>query len=262
MCTAPRRESCAPVSTREAWRETPPATRNVYFGDIESATDMPEGTAPSASPRRSVYRDTARKRAESVTCPSMFPKLINAVEALRTSQEQAERLIRLSECLLFSAILPVPPATVNNREASASTAQDAPNTIMSVSTFPAPQESPHLTDGCSQPCGLASPTPRWRLWTPPPPVSAPGLVRIPATTRIHHGKCQPLPNHRSPKPPHQSRPPRCSTMPTTASRRCSQSRRSAVSAPQRQLVPPLVAYLRLAAQTPALLQQQRHLLLL
>ncbi|KAH6922476.1 hypothetical protein HPB50_014548 [Hyalomma asiaticum] len=35
-----------------------------------------------------------------------------------------------------------------------------------------------------------------------------------------------------------------------------------VSAPQRQLVPPLVAYLRLAAQTPTLLQQQRHLLLL
>ncbi|KAH6919671.1 hypothetical protein HPB50_029343 [Hyalomma asiaticum] len=116
---------------------------------------MPEGTAPSASPRRSAYRETARKRAESVPCSSLF-QLINTVEALRTRQEHAERLIRLSERRPFSANLPLPPAAVNNREASPSTPQAALDAIASAATFPAPQESPDLTDGCSQPCGPAS----------------------------------------------------------------------------------------------------------
>ncbi|KAH6937099.1 hypothetical protein HPB50_025535 [Hyalomma asiaticum] len=118
--------------------------------------DMPEATAPSASPRRSAYRETARQRAESVPCTSMFRQLINTVEALRTRQEHAERLIRLAERRPFSADLPLPPAAVNNREASPSTPQAAPDAITSAATFPAPQENPDLTDGCSQPFGPAS----------------------------------------------------------------------------------------------------------
>ncbi|KAH6944063.1 hypothetical protein HPB50_001511 [Hyalomma asiaticum] len=133
-----------------------PATRNVYFGDNEeSATDMLESTAPSVSPRRSAYRETARKRAESVVCPSMFRQPINMVEALRVRQEHAERLIRLAERRPFSANLPLPPATVNSG-ASPTTPHAAPDAVSSVGTFPASQESPDLTDGCSQLSGPAS----------------------------------------------------------------------------------------------------------
>ncbi|KAH6933933.1 hypothetical protein HPB50_019125 [Hyalomma asiaticum] len=67
-----------------------------------------------------------------------------------------ERLIRLAKHRPFSANLPLPPTTVNNREAPPSTPQAAPDAITSVATFPASQESPDLTDGCSQPCGSAN----------------------------------------------------------------------------------------------------------
>lgn len=223
---------------------------------------MPEGTAPSASPRRSACRETARKRAESVPCTSMFRQLINTVEALRTRQEHAERLIRLVERRPFSADLPLPPAAVNNREASPSTPQAAPDAITSAATFPAPQESPDHTDGCSQPCDPASvPLPQ-KTDTEVEIMDTSSSRKRPRPTENtsdDEGSSRKVPAvtaaPESSTPPHQSRPPPCSTMPTTASRRCSQSRRSAVSAPQRQLVPPPVAYLRLAAHTPALLQQ-------
>ncbi|KAH6946704.1 hypothetical protein HPB50_014618 [Hyalomma asiaticum] len=168
---------------------------------------MPEGTALSASPRRSAYRETARKRAESVTCPSMFRQLINTVEALRTRQEHAERLIRLAERRPFSANLPLPPATVNKREASPST----PRLLRTPS--PLLQHFPYRKRALISPMAARnhvalpacrsrrSPTLRWRLWTPPPPISAPGPPRIPATTRGHHAKCQPLPQPESGTPP-------------------------------------------------------------
>ncbi|KAH6944317.1 hypothetical protein HPB50_002690 [Hyalomma asiaticum] len=182
----------------------------------------------------------------------MFRQLINTVEALRTRQEHAERLIRLAERRPFSANLPLPPATANNREASPSTRQAARDATTSAATFPAPQESPDLTDGCSQPCGPAS---------VPLPQKSDTEVEIMDTTSSRkrprptentsddEGSSRkvpavtPAPESAPPPPPvdHRLVPP-----PTTASRRCSQSRRSAVSAPQRQLVPPPVAYLRLA----------------
>ncbi|KAH6933865.1 hypothetical protein HPB50_018620 [Hyalomma asiaticum] len=99
--------------------------------------------------RRGKRRGKCYLQLETSTLETKNP-LRTCPKALRTRQEHAERLVRLAERRPFSANLPV------NKEASPSTPQAVPNTTNSVAAFPAPQESPDITEDCSQPCGPAS----------------------------------------------------------------------------------------------------------
>ncbi|KAH6928707.1 hypothetical protein HPB50_018758 [Hyalomma asiaticum] len=132
--------------------------------------------------------------------------------------------------------------------------QAAPGAVAGAATSPVPNEGPDLTDGCLQPCGPAS---------APLPQESDIEVEIMDTSSCRK---RPRPTENTsddewssrkvaavtPVPesgtPHQSSPPWCSTMPTTASRRCSQSCRSAVSVLQLQVAPPLAACLCMAAE--------------
>ncbi|KAH6929155.1 hypothetical protein HPB50_023954 [Hyalomma asiaticum] len=134
------------LSFRVEWKQrhssssAPSAALSSPDGVTSPATPAPDAFPGSPSPHTT-------ETAESIGTDLLYEQ--SSTEGLDILSTVAAELRTAVKSV------PLPPAPVN-REASPSTPQAALDAIASAATFPTPQESPDLTDGCSQPCGPAS----------------------------------------------------------------------------------------------------------
>ncbi|KAH6931425.1 hypothetical protein HPB50_024393 [Hyalomma asiaticum] len=99
----------------------------------------------SPSPRRSIERTPARRRAESLQCSRMLELLLASAEAVRLQHKRNERLLRAAETRPFNAHLPalVLPPAVNDQDSSAALPAAPPSALPAgVSAVPSAAISP------------------------------------------------------------------------------------------------------------------------